>query len=143
MFALVSTALLSEREPAMADRLAQAPRTGYTVVEQDELPQTSDLESMLARVAWPDEVAGVALAIERVVVPPEAERDLPRDPQEAVTVLSVHPDRRDVRIVAAVERGGASICVLRQRHHDSDDAVALGTDIAPGLVHALATTLQD
>jgi hypothetical protein len=29
---------------------------------------------------------------------------------------------------------------LRQRSHDHDDEVALGDDIAPGLVHALLAT---
>ena len=37
----------------------------------------------------------------------------------------------------AVLREGASICLLRQREHDSDDAVATGPDIAPGIVEAL------
>jgi hypothetical protein len=43
----------------------------------------------------------------------------------------------------AVTRDGQSRCLLRQRAHDSDDQVASGEDIAPGLVHALRATLQD
>jgi hypothetical protein len=42
-----------------------------------------------------------------------------------------------------VLREGESICLLRQRDHDNDDDVAVGKDLAPGLVHALAVTLQD
>lgn len=143
MFALVSNALLGEHEPTMQEQLSGADPDGFTAVEQEGLPHTSDIESMLARVAWPDEVEGVALAIERIVVPPEAERDLPEDPSEASDALAAHPDRKDVRIVVAVVRSGASICLLRQREHDSDSSVAIGHDIAPGLVHALATTLVD
>lgn len=143
MFALVSNTLLAQREPSMSDQLTSADPGGFTAVEQDGLPTTNDIESMLARVAWPDEVAGVALAIERIVVPPEAERDLPDDADDAAQALLEHPGRQDVRIVAAVLRGGESICMLRQRQHDSDTHVAVGTDIAPGLVHALAATLVD
>jgi hypothetical protein len=78
-----------------------------------------------------------------MVVPPEAERDLPSRSADAVEALASHPDRKDVRLVVAVLRDGASICLLRQRDHDSDDAVATGRDIAPGLVEALRATLSD
>ncbi len=143
MFALVSNAQLREHEPSMHEQLTGADPEGLTAVEQEGLPRTSDIESMLARVAWPAEVEGVALAIERIVVPPEAERNLPEDPSAATDALAAHPDRKDVRILAAVLRSGTSICLLRQREHDSDSSVAIGHDIAPGLVHALASTLLD
>jgi hypothetical protein len=94
-------------------------------------------------MSWPETVAGVAIAVERVVVPPEAERDLPRNPEQAMEALAQHPDRRDVRLLVAVTRDGRSRCLLRQRAHDRDDQVAMGEDIAPGLVHALKATLQD
>lgn len=143
MFALVSNALLAQREPSMSEQLNGADPDGFTAVEQEGLPTTSDIESMLARVAWPQEVAGVALAIERIVVPPEAERDLPEDSEGATAALMDHPGRQDVRILAAVIRGSESICLLRQRQHDADENVAIGNDIAPGLVHALNATLLD
>ncbi|SOC55619.1 PPA1309 family protein [Ornithinimicrobium cerasi] len=143
LFALVPTALLREREPSLAGRLAEADDGSLTAVEQDGLPATSDLESLLGRVAWPEDVAGVALAVERIVVPPDAERDLPADPREATDRLAGHPDRKDVRLLAACLRGGEQVCLLRQRDHDDDDAVAVGRDIAPGLTHALAQTLVD
>ena len=78
-----------------------------------------------------------------MVVPPEAERELPSRGDDAVDHLAAHPDRKDVRLVVAVLRDGTSICLLRQRDHDSDDAVATGKDIAPGLVEALKATFED
>lgn len=141
LFALVRTSELRAKEPSLVPELGA--EDGYTAVEQEGLPPTSDLESMLARVAWPEEVDGVALSVERIVVPPEAERDLPEDPVEATDLLAAHPARRDVRLLAACLRDGGSTCLLRQREHDSDDAVAVGDDIAPGLLHALAMTLVD
>ena len=145
LFALVRTADLLEREPQLRDQMGPADLAdgALTAVEQEGLPTTSSLETLLGRLAWPDEVDGCAFAIERMVVPPEAERDLPGRGDEAVEHLAAHPDRKDVRLVVAVLRDGSSICLLRQRDHDSDDAVATGKDIAPGLVEALKATFED
>lgn len=145
LFALVRTAALLAREPHLRDQLGSPGGIGdaLTAIEQEGLPATSSLETLLGRIAWPDEVDGCAFAIERIVVPPDAERDLPERPDAAVEALASHPDRRDVRLLVAVLRDGSSICLLRQREHDSDDAVATGKDIAPGLVAALLTTFED
>lgn len=145
LFALVPTSDLLEREPHLRSGVgveALAPGS-LTAVEQEGLPSTSSVQSLLGRLAWPETVEGVALAVERSVLPPEAERDLPADPDAAVEALAAHPDRRDVRLLVAVLRGGRSICLLRQRDHDADDQVAMGEGIAPGLVHALAATLEE
>jgi hypothetical protein len=143
LFALVKTAGLLEREPHLRAQVGQGDEEALTAIEQEGLPNTSSLESLLAQLAWPHEVDGVALAVERLVVPPEAERDLPENPDEATKALAAHPDRKDVRLLVAVLRDGESTCLLRQRDHDTDDKVASGPDIAPGLVQALSATLQD
>ena len=92
-------------------------------------------------VVDPKALDELPLALERLVVPPDAERDLPQDPAAALDALAAHPDRRDIRLVVAVLRDGRSCCLLRQREHDRDDRVAKGEQIAPGLVAALAATL--
>lgn len=146
VFALVETAALIEAEPQLAESLAGAADRApgaLTAIEQEDLPRTSSLESLLGRIAWPETVHGAALAVERVVLPPGAERDLPEDPEEAVEALAAHPQREDVRLLVAVHRDGRAVCLLRQRAHDRDDRVATGEDIAPGLVHALRATLED
>lgn len=143
LFALVRTALLQEREPSLQQQLAEADPDSLTAVEQEGLTPTADLESLLGRISWPEGVEGAAIAVERIVVPPEAERDLPADPRAATDALMEHADRKDVRLLAACLRDGQQICLLRQREHDTDDAVAVGQDLAPGLTHALALTLRD
>ena len=133
VFALVDTAALVAAEPALADSLdgaADRAPGALTAIEQEDLPR-------------PETVHGAAVAVERVVIPPGAERDLPEDPAEAVDALARHPQREDVRLLVAVHRDGRSVCLLRQRAHDQDDRVATGEDIAPGLVHALRATLED
>ena len=144
LFALVRTAGLLEREPHLRAQLGEGDEEGaLTAIEQEGLPVSSSLESFLAQLAWPEDVEGVALAVERLVVPPEAEQDLPENPDQAAETLAAHPDRKDVRLLVAVLRDGESTCLLRQRDHDTDDKVASGSDIAPGLVQALSATLQD
>lgn len=143
LFAIARNAGLLMREPALAGQLAGLDPAGLSTIEQEGLPRTSSIETLLGRIAWPAEVDGAALAIERIVVPPEAERDLPHDPERAGEILAAHPDRQDVRLLVAVLRDGEAICLLRQRANDSDDKVAVGRDIAPGLVHGLLATLAD
>ncbi len=144
LFALVRTAGLLQREPHLRAQLGEGDGDdGFTAIEQEDLPSASSLESLLARLGWSEDVDGVALAVERLVVPPEAEHDLPENPDQASEALAAHPDRKDVRLLVAVLRDGESTCLLRQRDHDTDDKVASGSDIAPGLVQALSATLQD
>lgn len=164
LFALVRTAEALQREPDLASQLAAddaeaaaADADHLLLVEQDELDELAStggddaddagdaLERMLARLAWPPEVHGVALTVERLVVPPEVEAQAPADPAEAVRWLGEHPRRRDVRIAAGVLRDGSRACVLRTRGTDSDpeESVVSGPDLVPGLVRALEATLED
>ena len=150
LFALVRTAELLRREPALAAQLgpgsvaaARSDTDHLTAVEQEGLPPTSSLESILGQLAWGPDVDGVALAIERVVVPPDVERDLPPDADAAVDYLAAHPSRADVRLLVAVLRDGTHVCAVRHRGHDEAGSVAVGPDLVPGLVSALGATLED
>ncbi|MGO1583690.1 MAG: PPA1309 family protein [Actinomycetaceae bacterium] len=110
-------------------------------VEQEGLPEAETLDELLGQIAWPEQVAGAAIVVERIVVPPEAEAGLPEDPEEALAALREHPAREDVRMAVGVLRTGESWCALRSRTHDDDTMVAGSADAVPGLVHALTATL--
>ena len=143
LFALVRAAQFASDEPAAAAGLGlgAADPSSLTPVEQEALPD-GPLDEVLARIAWPDEVAGCALSQEIVLLPPSAESDL--DAAHPETALN-HPDRREARIVAAVLRDGSSAVVLRlRRAADSDaaDDLLTGPDLAPNLVAALLATLR-
>lgn len=138
--ALAANPGLAAELPDGAEESAATEPEHLLSVEQDALPEADSLEDLLAQLAWPDEVDGAAIVVERVVVPPEAETDMPRDPQEAMAYLEQHPDRQDVRMTVGVLRTGESWCALRSRTHDSDDAVAGSVDAVPGLVAALRAT---
>lgn len=76
LFALVDTVRLRADEPGLAARLG--PDSGgsaapLTPIEQGELPAGTPLDEFLATVAWPDAVAGCALTVERLMLPPSAE----------------------------------------------------------------------
>ena len=149
VFALVRTQAALAAEPGLADQLdpqvlaaAQADDQHLPSVEQEGLPSADDLEQLLGGLTWPPTVDGAAVTVERVVLPPGAEEDLPADPDAALAALLAHPQRQDVRLAVAVLRDGPAWCAVRTRAHDSDDAVGQGPDLVPGLVEAVRATLE-
>jgi hypothetical protein len=140
LFALVETARLLEREPHLAESLGEAV---LTPIEQEGLAPGDPLEEHLIAISWPDTVYGCAALVERVVLPPHVEAELPDEAGRAASYAAEHPDRQEVRIVAAATRTGASYCALRMRAHDEDDAVLTGPELVPGLVDLVRATLAD
>jgi hypothetical protein len=140
LFALVETAQLVAREPQLASSLGEVT---LTPVEQDGLVPGRALEDQLHGITWPETVHGCAAMVERVVLPPEVEAELPDEPGSAAAYAAEHPDRQEVRIVAAATRTGASYCALRLRAHDEDESVVTGEDLVPELVALVRATLLD
>lgn len=145
LFALVVTADLVAQEPQLADALglSQAEPDSLTPVEQDALPAGKLVEEVLPEIAWPGGVAGVAVVAERLVLPPGVDEALPDDPVAAQAFAAEHPQRQEVRMVAAALRTGESACALRLRSHDADDMVLIGPDLVPGLLTLLHATLEE
>lgn len=139
LYALVPTAELIAREPGLAEVLDGA--VSLTPVQQDELPG-DELEVLLQEIAWPAEVAGCAAVVERLVLPPDVDAEIPDDPDEAASFAAAHPERQEVRIVAAADREGRVWAALRLRAHDDDDLVLAGGDLVPGLLDLLRATLE-
>jgi hypothetical protein len=146
LFALVETADLVRREPQLADQLALSLAdnpAALTPVDQGELPEHTSLHELLAGITWPAEVLGTAIIVERLMVPPAVEPDMPQDESQAVAWLAEHPARQDVRIVVAVLRDGTRSSAIRLRAHDEETSVLSGPDLVPSLADALAATLAD
>jgi hypothetical protein len=144
LYALVETAQLVRREPALASMMGldEAAADGsLTPIEQEELP-TERFESALAGIAWGPEVTGCAAVVERLVLPPEADDAIPADAAEAAAYAAEHPHRQEVRMAVGVTRAGSSYCALRLRAHDDDQSVVGGTDLVPELVALLGATLD-
>lgn len=139
LFALVPTNELVEREPELAQSLSLG-TGGFTSVEQELPTDGRSIEDLLTEIEWPDAVTGCAVVMERVMLPPEAEDSLPDDPTQMVEAAARHPERQEVRLVAAVTRGGAVHSAVRGR---GDDAELLeGPDLVPGLIALLRRTLE-
>jgi hypothetical protein len=144
LYALVPTDQLLAKEPQLAVSIGVDTATAVgslTPVTQEPLPSGQSFERSLEQVGWPAEVVGAAVVLERVVLPPAAERRVPTDPRQAVRYAATHPDRQDVRMAAGVLRDGRTHCVLRIRSHDG--AIVEGPDLMPDLVRILAGTMQD
>jgi len=149
LYALVRTAELVRREPALASAMGlddASAEGSLTPVEQDQLEPDRPLEEMLEEtlqsIVWPPEVTGCAAVVERLVLPPDADAALPEDPSGAEEFAREHPDRQEVRIVAGVTRAGSTYCALRLRAHDDQQSVVGGADLVPGLIALLGGTLE-
>lgn len=146
LYALVETARIVTREPELAASMGlddASAEGSLTPVEQDDLDPSRPLERVLGQIAWPDGVSGCAAVVERLVLPPGADGDVPEDPAEAERFAREHPDRQEVRIVAGATRAGATYCALRLRVHDDEQSVVGGSNLVPALVELLRTTLEE
>ncbi|MCG7527338.1 PPA1309 family protein [Streptomyces sp. OfavH-34-F] len=148
LFALVDTARLRAQEPGLAAQLGLdddgATTAALTPVEQEELPAGTALDEFLATIAWPDAVAGCAMTVERLMLPPSAEASVPDglDEKRLTAWVAEHPDRQEVRMTVAVLRDGARESAVRLREKDSASEVLTGSGLVPGLAEALAATFE-
>jgi len=145
LFALVDTKELVAREPALASLMgldAADAEGSFTPVEQD-VPSDVPLEQVLESVGWPADVAGCAVVVERLVLPPSADGHVPEDLDAAQAFAADHPLRQEVRMVAGVTRAGATYCAMRLRAHDDPQSVVTGADLVPALLAMLRGTLDE
>lgn len=140
LFALVRTQDLIAAEPHLAEALSAAQPDGFSSVEQDEFKAGADLAESLAGIMWPEAVSGCALSVERAFLPPDAEADLPEDPDRAADVVAAHPRRLDLRLVVGVTRDGQRHAVARVR--DAEGELLGGPELVPALAEALAHTFE-
>ena len=144
LYALVPTGELVRAEPAMAESLgldAESDPDSLTPVAQDELPAERQFEDTLQQIMWPPGVAGCAAVVERLMLPPDAEADLPDEADALGTYAAEHPDREDVRIVVGVTRDRDVHCVVRTRNNPDD--LLEGPELVPALSRLLMGTLAD
>lgn len=145
LYALVSTKELLAKEPALVDEFDAADirdDDALSSIEQDGIPSGADFESVLEQMMWPDLVVGCAAVVERIMLPPAAEIAMPDDPAEVEEYVADHPDRQEVRIVAAATRDGQSHSAVRARG-DGDAELLEGPDLVPTLIGLLKQTLAD
>ncbi|WP_432095046.1 PPA1309 family protein [Streptomyces sp. bgisy100] len=148
LFALVDTERLRAEEPGLASQLGiddSAEAASLTPVEQDELPAGAPLDEFLATIAWPGAVAGCAMTVERLMLPPSAEASVPEglDDARLAEWVAAHPDRQEVRMTVAVLRDGSRETALRLKEKDSPTEVLTGSDLVPGLAEALSATFAE
>lgn len=146
LFALVDTARLRTQEPGLADQLGlgEGNAGALTPIEQDELPAGAALDEFLATIAWPEVIAGCALTVERLMLPPAAEAAIPEDLDDAALAewVAAHPQRQEVRMTVAVLRDGARESAVRLRAKDTPSEVLTGSQLVPGLAEALSATFE-
>jgi len=148
LFALVATEQLLRAEPQLTQTmgLVAGDPSALTPIAQEPLGD-GPLDEQLASLVFGEEVLGVVLIQEVLVLPPSAEATLD-DADDPAAAAAGHPERREVRMVVGVARGGAQACVLRLRGQQVEGATGAddrltGPDLAPALSAALLATLDD
>lgn len=128
LFAISDTRRLLEQEPSLAAQLAgSAADSPWTTIEQEGLPEHSDLDELLRGIGWPPSVDGVAVSAERIMVTP---------------VGADRESQHELRLTMAVLRDGSRCTVLRLKEHDSPETVIVGTELVTGLGDLLMHTLS-
>lgn len=146
LYALVDTHRFIAAEPQMAEMMGLAETAvpgSLTAIEQEQYNAENPIEEALETIVWPPTVDGCAVVIERLVLPPEVDDDIPTDPTEAAAFAREHPLRQEVRMVAGATRTGSTYCALRLKAHDDEQSVVDGTDLVPGLIELVLGTLRE
>lgn len=145
LYSLVETARIVAHQPDLAHAMGldEAAAAGSLTPVEQELRPDRRLEQVLESISWPDEVSGCAAVVERLVLPPDADEQLPDDAEAAELFAREHPGRHEVRIVAGATRAGSTYCALRLREHDDDQSVVAGADLVPALLQLLQVTLEE
>lgn len=146
LYALVDTHRFIAAEPQMAEAMGLAETAvpgSLTAIEQEQYNAENPIEEALETIVWPPTVDGCAVVIERLVLPPEVDDEIPGDPVEAAAFARQHPLRQEVRMVAGATRTGSTYCALRLKSHDDEQSVVDGTDLVPGLVELVLGTLRE
>lgn len=139
LFALVRTEELLQADPQLAGTVSGE----FTPVEQDGVPRDRQIEEVLPTIGWPEAVHGCAVVVERIMLPTDAEDDLPTGDEEAlVRAVAEHPLRREVRIAVGVLRDGSAHCVVTARTAGGEGEPLEGPDLTPGLVELVRDTLS-
>ena len=116
----------------------------YIATSTDEL--RSALLRLDADVAIVDELLGpepvLSVVRDLSVRRPATAMLLASKAADAERFAREHPLRQEVRIVAGATRAGATYCALRLRAHDDDQSVVDGTELVPGLLDLLRSTLE-
>jgi hypothetical protein len=94
---------------------------------------------LLARLEWPDDVAGAVITLETVLA--DGRSQLPEEPVAAREAAARDPRRHEARLAVAVLADGEAASALRWRSHDRDAEVSIaGGALVPALTEALRAT---
>jgi len=136
LYALVGKDTVIADYPELNAEIREAPEDSLIPIKQEPLPVGEPLE-VLASVHWPDAVTGCVLVTELIVLPPEAEGEVPPDPDKVEQWARAQPGGRPARLAVGVSRDGDYTCILRLQ---GDDTAQFDPRLADDLVTALLAT---
>ncbi|MGW0037550.1 PPA1309 family protein [Gordonia sp. NPDC003376] len=149
VFALVPTALLAQLQP---DLVSADDDSALSPIAEEPLPATAVaephavLEEFLATASWPDAVAGAAVVVDILMLPPDARPDLPTadgsSPIALRSAATTHPDSRPARLAVGALRHGRSLALVELWSDEGIPERRTHPDLARDLQDALAASLD-
>jgi hypothetical protein len=136
LYALARRAALGSLDLDLPAEVRDAPGDSLIPIEQDPLPE-GDPDEVLASIHWPEDVDGCVLVTEIVVLPPDAEKEVPREATAAEQWAAAQPGRRDARLTVGVLRDGHYACCLQLQ---GEEDLLVRNDLADDVVTALLGT---
>jgi hypothetical protein len=88
-------------------------------------------------IHWPEEVEGCVLVTEIVVLPPNAEEEMPAEATAAEQWAAAYPGSREAQLTVGVLRDGHCACCLQLR---GEEDLTVRNDLGDDLVAALLDT---
>ncbi len=86
---------------------------------------------------------GCAAVVERLVLPPDVDDEIPDDPDAAARFAASTPCARRCGSSPEPRAPARRTPALRLRAHDDDQSVVDGTELVPGLLQLLLSTFDD
>ena len=139
LFSLSRKSSLVGADRQLEAKLEDADPDALIPMLQDELPGKDPFDA-LGRIHWHDGVVGCVLVTEFVALPPEAEKDAPKDPAAVEQWARDSPGGKTARLAVGVTRAGSYLCGLRL---EGADDIQIGRDLADDLVAALLGTFLE
>jgi hypothetical protein len=136
LYALVSREALAAADAELPPEVWQAPAGSLIPLEQEPL-EYGEPDQVLARIKWPDEVAGCVLVTDVVALPEAVKRDPPSELALAEDWARTHAEGHQAQLAVGVLRDGHYMCGLWRL---GEQEIEVRPDLADDLIAALLGT---
>lgn len=149
LYALVPVAQMLEDLPELEEETRLALQAAVAMNPdalmasfQREVPPDAEVADVLAVLAWPAEIKGMAVTFLRDMLPAQAAEEAPEDPAERQAFFQSYPERQSARVTAAVLRDGSNWGVIYPLDAPEGSGAVQAADLIPDLTAQMLATFE-